>query len=343
MILYDFKSDLKVSGCLERLKNAFGDEAPSRSTVESWYFRFSTGDFNLADEERVGRPVTATGDENIDAVKKLVEEDPHITYEKIEETLGIASGSVQTILHEHLKLRKVCARWVPHYLTEEEKQARVVFCKDMKKTFEKGKSNLISKILTGDETWVYCYDPKRKEQSKVWIAKDEPRPVKVKRERSVGKIMVAVFFTRTGFIQVIPLVERKTVNAEWYVESCLKPVFNSLLTSTRLKKFSSFYFHHDNAPAHSAKLTSNYLEETDIKILAHPPYSPDLAPADFYLFPKVKDGMRGIKYDDPNMAFQTFKSEVEKLTLRDLEHCFEKWFERFDKCIDAGGRYFEKD
>ena len=51
--------------------------------------------------------------------------------------------------------------------------------------------------------------------------------------------------------------------------------------------------HHDNASSHTALRTREFLEDSGLKTLPHPPYSPDLAPCDFWLFPTVKDQLRG--------------------------------------------------
>ena len=68
---------------------------------------------------RSGRPISATAEENVDAVKAMVEEDARVTVSQIEQELGISSGSVRMIMHEKLHLSKISARWVPHMLTQE--------------------------------------------------------------------------------------------------------------------------------------------------------------------------------------------------------------------------------
>ena len=71
---------------------------------------------------RSGRPISATAEENVDAVKAMVEEDARVTVSQIEQELGISSGSVRMIMHEKLHLSKISARWVPHMLTQEQKK-----------------------------------------------------------------------------------------------------------------------------------------------------------------------------------------------------------------------------
>ena len=87
--------------------------------------------------------------------------------------------------------------------------------------YDRGASKDVYKIITGDESWIYAYEPETKQQFTVWVFQDEPNPTKVVRGRSTSKQMVACFFGKTGHVATVPL-ERKTVNSEWYNTICLK-------------------------------------------------------------------------------------------------------------------------
>ena len=73
---------------------------------------------------------------------------------------GISEGSVQTILKKRFDLRKVCARRVPHLLTEEQKTQRLKCARELLKTYKGCNSRVISNLLTSDETWVHMFEPK---------------------------------------------------------------------------------------------------------------------------------------------------------------------------------------
>lgn len=187
MILYDFLCGLTQQQCTDRLHLAVGNKAPSNATVYYWYLEFQRGRRNVSDESREGRPLTEVVATNIDAVRKLIELDRHVTYREIQATLGIGMTQINQILHEHLAVKKICARWIPHNLTEVQKKARVKWCKEMLKKFNRGASKSVYNIVTGDETWIYSYKPENKRQSAVWVFRDEPKPTKVVRSRSTTK------------------------------------------------------------------------------------------------------------------------------------------------------------
>ena len=76
-----------------------------------------------------------------------------------------------------------------------------------------------------------------------------------------------------------------------------------------------------------------------IKTVPHPPYSPDIAPCDFWLFPKL----RGCRYEKIEELKEAVTKVIDTLTQEDFDGTFQKLFERYNKYIAAGGDYFEGD
>lgn len=339
IIYHNFRRELTRQECADELKSFYGDEAPSLTTVKYWYNEFSRGRRSLQDEFREGRPKSAFSPKDIDKVNELIKEDRHVTYDEIEASLGISRTAVSKILHEHLAVKKVCSRWIPHNLTIAQKQARVDWCKQMLKKFERGASRHVFNIVTGDESWIYSYEPETKQQSTVWVFQGEPNPTKVVRERSTSKQMVACFFGITGHIATIPVVERRTVNSTWYTTIALPEVIGRLRIINRRRQI---ILHHDNASSHTSAETMEYLSSQNVELMGHPAYSPDLAPNDFFLFPHIKQKLRGQRFSTPEEAVNAFKMLVSEVSDSEWKKCFENWFKRMQKCIDLHGEYFEK-
>ena len=76
-----------------------------------------------------------------------------------------------------------------------------------------------------------------------------------------------------------------------------------------------------------------------IKTFPHPPYSPDLTPCDFCLFPKL----RGCRYETIVEMKEAVTKVIDTLTQEDFPGTFQRFLERYNKCIAAGGDYFERD
>ena len=108
------------------LQKVYGNGALKYATVSKWVSRLNDGRESIENDPWVSRPVSVLTEKNVATVKTLIDEDARYTLQEIEELSGIHSSSVLKILHERLGLRKICACWVPHLLTDEQKRSRVL-------------------------------------------------------------------------------------------------------------------------------------------------------------------------------------------------------------------------
>jgi len=109
----------------------------------------------------------------------------------IEESLNTPKTVVLRILKEDLGKRKLCARFVPHSFTHEQREDRFTSCQDIIAMADADK-NCLTKFM-GDETWCFAYDPERGRQSSEWFGETSPRPKKLKFQRSRIKTMLINF------------------------------------------------------------------------------------------------------------------------------------------------------
>jgi hypothetical protein len=156
-IKFCFKASLSAAETLVLMQKTYGNEAMNRSNVCRWYSRFRDGR-ELVDDERDGRPKSTRTAVNIAAVAAdLVKNDHRIAPRMIAESLNIPKTVVLRILKEVLGKRKLCARFVPHSLTPEQKEDRVTSCQDIIAIAD-ADINFFNKIITGDETWCFAHD-----------------------------------------------------------------------------------------------------------------------------------------------------------------------------------------
>jgi len=97
--------------------------------------------------------------------------------------------------------------------------------------------------------------------------------------------------------------------------------------------------HHDNMPAHTALSVREFLAKKNIPIIPHPPYRPDLAPCDFYLFSKLKFKLKGHHFG----MMENITDELHTLTVNDFRYCYDQWKKRWNHCVPSQGSYFEGD
>ena len=133
-----------------------------------------------------------------------------------------------------------------------------------------------------------------------------------------------------------------TVNKEYYVEVLRE--FRKRFRRKRPALFKSgqWHFHQDNAPVHNSILVTDYLTKMGIETVPHLPYSPDLTPCDFWLFPKLKEKLRGCRYETIEEMKEAVTKVIDMLTQEDFHGAFQKLLEWY-KCTAEGGYYFEGD
>jgi len=153
--------------------------------------------------------------------------------------------------------------------------------------FRRDPNDFLSRLVTMDETWLYHYDPDKKQQSMEWRHSGSPRPKIFRVQKSTGKVLASIFWDQDGILLIEYLPNGQTINAEYY-PSLLVQLKDILKEKLCEKSPRGSWFLHDNAPAHRALPTQKKLAYLGLHYLDHPPYSPDLAPSDYHLFPGLK-------------------------------------------------------
>ena len=146
---------------------------------------------------------------------------------------------------------------------------------------------VLNALVTCDESWIYWYDSETKGFQ--WKHAGSPRPKKARQSKSTHKLSMIPFFDSTGMIYMHWVPTEQTVNKEYYVEVLREFRKRFRWKRPALFKSGQWHFYQDSAPVHNSILVTDYLTKMGIKTVPHPPYSPDLAPCDSCLFPKLKE------------------------------------------------------
>jgi histone-lysine N-methyltransferase SETMAR len=132
----------------------------------------------------------------------------------------------------------------------------------------------------------------------------------------------------------------RTVNSAYIIEALAR--FLKVLKEKRpTMTAGTWWFHWDNALVHTASMVTNWMAARQFQIIDHPPYSPDLAPANFFLFPSVKRELAGKTVTQGTLK-KVLEGAVRTLSAADFAKAFRRWYERCEKCVDIAGRYVEK-
>ena len=190
---------------------------------------------------------------------------------------------------------------------------------------------VLDALVTCDESWIYCYDTETKRQISLWKHAGSPRPKKARKSKSTHKLLMIpfFFFDSAGMIYMNWVPTGQTVNKEYYVEVLRR--FRKRFRRKRPALFKSgrWHFRQDNVLVPNSILVTGYLTKMGIKIVPRRPYSPYLAPCDFCLFPKLKEKLRGCRYETIEEMKESGTKVIDTLTQEDLHVAFRKLFERY--------------
>lgn len=323
------------------LKNTYLDKAPAYSTVAKWAAEFKRGRTSLFDDPRSGRPADTCTPEIIEAVRKLIEKDPRIKAHELAAIVKLSKTSVLRILHDELNLSKLSARWIPRNLTEAQKRDRVRKARALLRRYRDDPDNFVDRVVTGDEVWLFHWDPESKQESMEWREIGANPPLKARTRPSCGKLMATIFWDSKGVLLVDYLEHGATINAAYYCQ-LLRNLREAIRRKRHGKLALGILLLHDNARVHTAHTTQAVIRECRFEVLDHPPYSPDMAPSDYYLFRHLKKFLRGKYFEDDgavaDAADQWFSDQTLEFYARGIHELADRW----DKCIHNRGEYFEK-
>ena len=131
-----------------------------------------------------------------------------------------------------------------------------------------------------------------------------------------------------------------TINGAYYAGE-MRSLRQEITRKRRGKLTCTVLLLQDNTPAHTSQVAMTAAIECRFEILPHPPYSPDMAPSDFYLFPKLKSHLPGTQYgsnEDVIEAVNNYLEDQEKAYFEGMRKLEQRWA----KCIALKGDYIEK-
>ena len=177
--------------------------------------------------------------------------------QEIEELSGIHSSSVLKILREQLGLRKICAHWVPHLLSDEQKQSQVRLASQVTEKYDKCDPHGLEMIVRGDETWIYHFQPNSKANNKVWVSSEGDRPAIAHRCKTSNRMLYGIFFDSKGPVLQIPVLKGSSITGKFYRESVLTQLVDFYQKRRLHAGVRGIKLLHDNAPAHKSAMDLN--------------------------------------------------------------------------------------
>ncbi|KAL1132425.1 hypothetical protein AAG570_010380 [Ranatra chinensis] len=316
------------------LREVCGDQTVDRSTVSRWANRFREGRVSVQDDQRSGRPKTATDERGVKLVADFIGEDRRVTCDEISYCTGISPTSVYRILTEVLHKRKVCSCWVPDCLTAEQKKKRLDIATCLKTRFDIEGEAFLFRIIVIDELCIRNFEPESKLQSNL-------RNKKLRQEQPKVKQMIMIFaYDHQGIIMAHRVPHETTVIESYYFE-WLQKLHRKLHKNRPHLLQKGPLILHDSGLLYMGENVNDLLTEYGWAELPHLSYSPDMSPSDFDLYPKLKEPLRGQHFSSLEEISSAVTQAIQGLNKSGSLQGITNLPRRWDAVSDKQGDYFE--
>ena len=314
---------------VDEMYRVYGDGCISLRTVQKWTCRFKNWEISIEDRERSGRPKNT--ELRVD-VKAFIDEDPFASAREIANILGCDKDTVIKILREDLQMLKVNVSWIPKQLSDFQKGERVRIASEMLSVLADQRQHEL--LYTQDETWVYLENPRKT----MWVMSGASRPREPKRLEGARKVMISVIFNANRIASITVLPRGETFTKTFYYDSVIADFMMNVRIPKTRDGSRKVKLHCDNAPPHRI---DRELAMLNIPRVPHPPYSPDLAPCDFYLFGFLKMMLEGRNFESDLDLLAEVRVILESIPQATLQMVYSEWVQRLNKCIQNNGEYVE--
>jgi histone-lysine N-methyltransferase SETMAR len=270
-------------------------------------------------------------------VQQELEKHPKASTRVLSALTGFDRSTVKDRLIYDLGMRKVATFYVPHDLTPSQKQLRVVGARALLDVLRKEKERGFASLITGDESYLH-YDYPVKSQ---WLEVGSPPPVAVKDQIGARKKLLTVFFSGAHVWLTFYSDRGEMMGSTVFTEEVLVSLNEALVDSEEAVS-DPVLLHIDNAPSHRSRMTTAKMKKLRFVVVPHPPYSPDLAPSDFWIFSYLKRKLQGLDISTDAKLEAEVDAILFSLTEETLFPVFLEWEKRCEWVMTHGGEYYPR-
>lgn len=285
--------------------------------------------------------------EVIKKVKGFVVKENPMSYRDIANETPLSLNTIHKIVHQDISLQ-TRKKGKVHQLNESHKKNRKTNCRNLYENYLAG--GRCEYAVTLDEAFIYL-DDSNKNRSICYVKRGESVPecwIFEKNESFRKGFMIIGIITGRGTVPLFRVPTEVKINAEYYVDFVLRPLFTEHLPRLYPGEMDKVFFHHDKATSHTADLTTEYLDElkADIGITYLekqdiPVKAPDASPLDFFGFGYLKQRLGQRNAKTLNGIWKAAREEWSLIDLKMIQDVFASWKRRLRMISAKNGEQIE--
>ena len=317
-----------------QLQIRFGHQAFSTKTVYKWRAIKRLGLENDLDR---GAPGPKPDEQFLTKIDQIFNEKPFSSIRSISRDLNENISTVYRYNIVYLGRVYRLSKWVPHTLNNIQKQRRVDDSKQLIQILKRCKHESWRNIVTGDQSWISIYTP----NSGKWVVIDDEGPEEVSSTLGIQKVMLTVIWGVNGMYVIDFLPLSTSYNSSYFNPNVLNVLCEKRTEIWSQSQNKFIWLHLDNSMVHNSRACSQKVDQIRFKRTPYPPYSPDIAPSDYFLFGFLKDNLKGLKFDDLDELKEKVIEILTQISRDVKKRVFDHWIERCQWIIDNEGAYYQ--
>jgi hypothetical protein len=331
IVLYLQMKGMALDAIHHDLVQTLGEKDVAYSTVTK-YARSSS--FAIEKETAAPAPIDAAADAVDQTMLIALAEYPFSSVGELSRRICLPRSPIHRHLTRSLDSTMRHLRWVPHFLTPEQKKLRVHMATELLGILAIQRTRQWHDIVTLDESWFYW----NSDHDLMWLPPGDAVPDRERYIIQSPKLMLAIVWSPSG----LHVVNCSPTGCKFNAHGYTTRIFNEVADWRRRSggtRPPELWVRADNARPHTAKVAIDYIVHNAMKRAPHPPYSPDLAPSDFFLFGHVKRKLMGYHAEAAAELFLRVGAILAEIPRETLSAVFHRWMDRLRTCIDMPGEY----
>lgn len=291
-------------------------------------------------KSRAAAKQTPEDRERVQNIVQAIMDDRRLTLKEIAKIIDSPTEDVLRILMDECEFRQMHGQWVPNSIHPMEKYKRVDVCTQLLTQLKRDRIGFLCRFVTVDQFWVYHDYAQVTEQAESDTSPSKKAKTTTQTDDNVKKVRVIVFWNALGVILVDYMKKNQKLTAEYYAK-LLKRLSEEIKTKRPLIGKRKVLLQQNDTPLEQSMIAGSTAYRCNFEEIPHSIYWPDLAPTSYHLIPNLETAFSGRRFSSDKAVIDAVNTYFESLDEFSFKQGITELEQRWNKCIQAKGDYFE--